>query len=1044
MMEELIKPWILDKIAHGKAVLFLGAGAAFGARGDNGEVSLSGAGLRDAISERFLGGEEKKKTLIQVADYAKHEAGLFEVQQFIRKTFLPLKPAKFHQIIPSFRWHSIFTTNYDLVLERAYSDHSQRMQSIAPITRDGDNFSEVMSDINLVPYFKLHGCINSINDRELPLILSSEEYAKHKKGRIRLFRHLADFGLEHPIIFCGYQLGDPNVQQILFDLNDMGIHRPTYMLVDPSLGKYDIKMWSGQRVEPIKATLEEFLNFLDKKIEKPKRVLAKISMSDKSPIYKHLRADATLSDQLKTYLNTELEHIYPGLSSSGVRPMDFYRGLDSEWGGIQQDLDIKRRISDQIVMDSVIDSNLSGVNTFLLKGYAGSGKSTVLRRVAWFAANELNSAVVRIRDGAILRPSLIKELASKCDTKLILVIDDAASNADDLLKLYRALEYEPAEISILTSARNNEWNQYGDELEQYINSEYELSTLSEKEITELVHKLEKHNCLGNFKNSNIDAINNHFSLTADRQLLVALHEATSGKPFEEIVLDEYERITPAEAQILYMDVCTLNRLDVPVRVGLISRVSGIGIEDFRNKFFAPLEHVVKVYMDYSSRDYAFTARHSLIAKFVFEHALRSPEEKASQIVRVLEHLNLEYSADNEAFSHLIKGKQLAEIFGDKSLAIKIYEAANKTGADAHYIFHQKSVFELHHPGCDTKAALSYILQAEKALPEGRADKAIAHTKALIYKRLARESRTSLETEKYRTEARIIFERLVSGHKDSRAINGLAELQLDELESKINDISNTESDDLMERVFVEQVKKIESTIYTGLQKFPGDEYLLTRQEDLARKLLDNARAKSILEEAYKKNSSSEFVSIRLARQRNVSGELADAEQILRDGITHNPNSKPLHLELAKLLIKQNDEQKNTEIEHHLKRSFSPSDSNYDAQFWYARHQYLHGDRLKSKEIFAFLKKARMAPRQKNALHGDSLNAVGEKIIYHGHITSEHVSFCFIRCIELNDSIFAHTDRFDNLPAEGLKANVDVTFNLSFTMKGPSAYAVNIVF
>lgn len=1044
MMEDLIKPWILDKIAHGKAILFLGAGAAIGSKGDKGESPLSGVGLRDAISDKFLGGEEKQKTLVQVSDYAKHEAGLFEVQQFIKKTFYPLKPAAFHKIIPSFRWHSIFTTNYDLILERSYSDCADRMQDIAPIIRDGDNFSEVMSNINLVPYFKLHGCINTINDTELPLILASEEYAKHKKGRVRLFRHLSDFGLEHPIIFCGYQLSDPNIQQILFDLNDMGIHRPTYMLVDPGLGKYDIKMWAGQRVEPIKATLEEFLNFLDHKIDKRKRILAKVTLSEQSPIYKHLKPESTLSDSLKTYLNTELEHIYPGLKSSGVRPIDFYRGLDTEWGGIQQGLDIKRRVSDQMIIDSVIEASLSGVNTFLLKGYAGSGKSTVLKRVAWYAANDLNAAVVRLRDGAILRPSLIKELALKCDSQLILIIDDAISNTEDLLKLYRAFEYEPANISILTSARNNEWNQFGDDLEQYISSEYELSTLSEREIGELIEKLEKYNCLGNFKSNKIEEIKKYFSLSADRQLLVALHEATSGKPFEQIVLDEYARITPPEAQILYMDVCTLNRLDVPVRVGLISRISGIGIEDFRNRFFGPLEHVVKVYMDYSSRDYAFVARHSLIAKFVFEHALKTPEEKAAQIVRVLEHLNLEYSADSEAFSHLIKGKQLAEIFGDKALAGKIYDAATKTGADTYYILHQKAVFELNHPGCDTKAALSIILQAEKALPEGRADKAIAHTKAMIYKRLARESKSSLEIEKYRTEARIIFERLISGQRDSRAINGLAELQLDDLDARINDIANVDSDDLTKRVFLEQVKKIEATIYSGLQKFPSDEYLLTRQEDLARKLLDNNRAKTILEEAYKNNSSSEFVSIRLARQRIGSGEFNDAERILRDGITHNPNSKPLHLELAKLLIGTNDEQKNTEIEHHLKRSFSPSDSNYDAQFWYARHQYLHGDRLKSKEIFSFLKKARMSPGQKNALHGNSVNAEGVEITYRGHITVEHVSFCFIKCTELNDSIFAHADRFENLPSEGIKANVDVTFKLSFTMKGPTAYAINIIF
>jgi hypothetical protein len=79
---------------------------------------------------------------------------------------------------------------------------------------------------------------------------------------------------------------------------------------------------------------------------------------------------------------------------------------------------------------------------------------------------------------------------------------------------------------------------------------------------------------------------------AGRQLLVALHEATLGIPFETIPVDEYHHITPFEAQRLYQTVCVLNRLNVPVRAGLIARVHGIPFEEFKHRFFAPLEHVV--------------------------------------------------------------------------------------------------------------------------------------------------------------------------------------------------------------------------------------------------------------------------------------------------------------------------------------------------------------------------------------------------------------------------------------------------------------------
>src|SRR3972149_8562629 len=93
-----------------------------------------------------------------------------------------------------------------------------------------------------------------------------------------------------------------------------------------------------------------------------------------------------------------------------------------------------------------------------------------------------------------------------------------------------------------------------------------------------------------------------FILTADHQLLVALHEATLGKSFDEIILDEYNRIVPDEAKLLYLDVCTLHRFKVGVRAGLLSRVSGITLNLFQERLLKPLEHVIRVYYDPSSRD----------------------------------------------------------------------------------------------------------------------------------------------------------------------------------------------------------------------------------------------------------------------------------------------------------------------------------------------------------------------------------------------------------------------------------------------------------
>ena len=58
-----------------------------------------------------------------------------------------------------------------------------------------------------------------------------------------------------------------------------------------------------------------------------------------------------------------------------------------------------------------------------------------------------------------------------------------------------------------------------------------------------------------------------------------------------IVEDEYNAIVPQQAQDLYLTICVLNRLNVPVRAGVVSRLHDIPFEYFKEHLFQPLEHV---------------------------------------------------------------------------------------------------------------------------------------------------------------------------------------------------------------------------------------------------------------------------------------------------------------------------------------------------------------------------------------------------------------------------------------------------------------------
>lgn len=231
-----LPPALISALKNQQVVLFLGAGASRGAVHPKEKKVPNGNDLRDLISDKFLGGQLKDRPLTQVAELAINETDLTEVQKFFRDIFIEFSPADFHKLIPTFQWHAIVTTNFDLLLESAYKANESRLQNLVKFVKNGQKFeNELKKTTNGVSFLKIHGCIDFYMDAEIPLILSSEQYARYSKNRSRLFDRIGDWGHEFTILFCGYSISDPHIQSILFDLFDLGIRRPTFYCVSPNI-----------------------------------------------------------------------------------------------------------------------------------------------------------------------------------------------------------------------------------------------------------------------------------------------------------------------------------------------------------------------------------------------------------------------------------------------------------------------------------------------------------------------------------------------------------------------------------------------------------------------------------------------------------------------------------------------------------------------------------------------------------------------------------------------------------------------------------------
>ena len=676
----------------------------------------------------------------------------------------------------------------------------------------------------------------------------------------------------------------------------------------------------------------------------------------------------------------------------------------------------------------------------------GSGKSIALRRAAWNAAVRHDALVFWLMRGGQLRIDFIRELYNLTNERIYIFVEDAIQELTGIRALSVTASRESLPITLMFGARTNEWNIAEDVHEQVITDDFELSDLSDREISQLLIRLKRHGCLGLLESLGEDERHDHFRLTSQRQLLVALHEATSGKTFEEIVLDEYTNLVPAEAQSLYLDVATFHRFRVPLRAGLVSRVSGINLEYFRTKLFGPLEHVVKVVSDWRSRDFAYETRHPVIADLVCQQALRDPEERASQIVRLVRLMNVDYQSDQVAFENLIKGRDLAELFDDRVFADRIFQAATEAAASESHIAHQRAVFELNHRAGNVHVALEAIGKAETRSTSGRARASIRHTRAIALRRLALELENNLQRDRVRSEARELVRRLTRHPRtSSHPYQTLALLLMDEIKERISLLTEVSSDEIpsQQRQISSLIGEAERVVLQGLQKFPGNSHILSVESQLAALLNDDPRAAEVLERALETNPGDGFISIRLARIYKRKGLTDDAKNLLVRCLESNPTNREVHVQLGRLLGEEDEYGGRNEIRNHLRRGFTTGDANYDAQFWYARHEFLYGDIDVSKALFSSLTNAKVPPSTKQAARGRVQDRNGKPRRFKGLVRTKMESYCFVACPELRENVFMHPGSFVAGHWEVVSGISELEFELAFTFRGPIGRNVTVL-
>lgn len=1018
---------LIEAVREQRTVLFLGSGASMGASSAAGHSMPSSTQLTKAISDQFLSSKFANKELMRVSELAASQAGTSRFNQWLADMFEVFEPTEAHLKLPMFRWKAVATTNYDVLVEKAYDRASENAQSLVIRFKDDQPFGSMMDDHeHPLPFLKLHGCARHAHDNQVPLVLTPTSYNNHEANRARLYRQLEELAADYPVIFCGQSLSDLHIRRLSQEGNRSA--RPFHYLVTPELEEEEKAFWAEHRVEGVRATFAEFMAALDTELPPLMRIPRPASLNVNKAYRTFFIVNADESDRLASAFQTDLQLIHSGIPLQQAQPDRFYSGYDQGWGAIRRSFDVHRRVS-QHLLEFIAEAPSSGPKLAVLRGAAGYGKSIALRRAAWELGTSLGELVIWADDDARIWPDVLQELHELTGRRIHLFIDRAAFNLEKIEAALAAAYAKDVPVTVITAERTNEWSIYCQRLDRHAPEFFEVARLSEREVEELLEKLEQHGCLGKLGDETPARRKEIIMGKLDRQLLVVLHEVTRGLEFETIIADEFVRIFPPEAQTLYLDICTLNRFDVPVRAGIVSRLSGIAFRDFEAEFFEPLENLVRTNRNAVSGDYEYRARHAHVGEIVFTQICQTDEQRHEQIVRVLTSLDRSYQSDNIALSGLLRGREMATTFENISLARDIYNLALHRNPQAAFIGQQRAIFEMRHSkgsGEEAQAAIDAALAIEPN------NGTLHHTRSQVLAYRSQNAPSEFARNSLRSQARSALGN-IANQTDAYVLSARARLRVDDVEDAIKRLRAGPSDARRDEL-AEAVDQAEIAISRASNAYPNDPELLRSEARMKEVLGDGDDAVQLLKKAWMKMPRGSGIAKQLAQRYLARNDIEGAMKTLVEAIDREPTDRSLNRMAANILFSQSGDLNDPKATSYLANSFVSGDREHWGRFLRAGHAYATGNYAEAERLFEDLDKRapsdfRPGLKPEHKWLSDALT--GRR----GVISKSFGAYFFVTPTIGPDRLYAPSWATDAEDWERLGVHSQVHFDVGFNRRGP---------
>jgi hypothetical protein len=595
------------------------------------------ATLIDKFSKAF-GVEANGYNLSEMASLCEAKKSRRKVIDLLRELCAGLKPTGGLKNLPLYPWKSIFTTNYDDLIEQAYVGKGKKVRVYH------SNFSFTTGDESEDGVlFKIHGTIeHDICDGHTSrIILSEADYEQTETYRENLYDRLKGDLAGADLIVIGHSLADPDIKAIVnraatINAKILSPGRICLLMYSPDEGR--ASLFETRGINVAFGGIDDFFAALAPKIPKAIKISDDLPLLERFPALEPVTIDVAHATELPADI-------------SGM-----FNGKSATYSDVVAGNTFKRKVANEIVTYLAGDATLC----VTLLGASGVGKTTAVRQ----AMNTLRCAdyicfehkgdhtfnFLKWRDVA-------QELKDKQQVGA-LFIDDAHRHLQEVNDLIDLLvQYDNPHLKVILSSSKNHWfpriktpniYKYG--------KVFTLSKLRPDEIEALLTLLDTNRDVrglveDQFEGFNREERRRRLSVRCEADMFVCLKNIFANDNFDDIMLKEYADLAPP-LQDVYRYVAAMETAGIRVHRQLIIRLLGINAASVAPMLDNLTEIITEYNLDEPKGIFGWRCRHPVIAGIVTKYKFSDIDKTIALFESVISNISPTYDVEIRSLREL--------------------------------------------------------------------------------------------------------------------------------------------------------------------------------------------------------------------------------------------------------------------------------------------------------------------------------------------------------------------------------------------------------